>query len=237
MNLKFWESKPPEPPKPLTISEVAQINRDEYKKMLSGLDWQAFGTEPELLWVYTDRLGYNYYVAKNIWQGCSRDRLAALESAGIDVECRMGRGELLTQLRKIMADCQRTQSGDVQGVYDAYKTAWEMHEIMSGTASEVALLEYAVNLIFTDGEDPRKMSPHIYQEKRNRAANDLELRAFFLDMAHSITQTSLPSSAQDLHVFSAPQKPITAEEAKEKKKEATRNRVSDFIAKSKARGK
>ncbi len=230
MNLKFWEKKPK------TIAEVSKIHRKEYRKMLSCLDWQSFGSEPEMILVYTDRNGNNYYVSKNIWQGCSRDRLAALESAGLDVESRMSRPEMMSQLRKIMADCQRSQGGDVSGVYDAYKTAWEMHEIMKGTASEAALLEYAVNLIFTDGEDPRKMSPHIYQEKRDRAANDLELKAFFLDMAHSITQTSLPNSAQGFQDFSAPQ-PLTTEEANKAKKEATRNRVTDFISKSKARGK
>lgn len=220
--------------KPKTIEEIAAELRKSYAEFIKGLKWEALGGEPEMQWVYTDRAGNNYYLPKNIHQGVSRERLAVLESAGIDVESRMERPAMVERLRDIMEQCKRGQMGDVEGAYQAYKLTWEMHEIMMGSPSEVALMEYAVHLIYTDGEDPQKLSPIIIQEKRDRAAVDIELRAFFLDMGKLITDTSLPNWKQDGHDFSPPP---TQLEAKKKKQEVTRSVVSRFIQASERKKK
>lgn len=231
MSLMFWKKKPE---KPKTVEEIAAELRKSYSAYIRGLNWEALGGEPEMQWVYTDREGNNYYLPKNIWQGVSRDRLAVLESAGIDVESRMQRPAMIERLRAIMEQCKRGQMGEVEGAYEAYKLTYEMHEVVLGSPSEVALMEYAVHLIYTDGENPQKLSPGVIQEKRTRAARDIELRAFFLDMAKSITDTSLPNWKQDGLAFSPPQNPS---EAQEKRKEASRSVVSRFLSKSEQKKK
>ena len=230
MNLKFWQREQ-HATEPMTIADVAATHREAYAQFIRGLNWKDFGSEPEMIWVYTDNAGNNYYVARDIWAGISRERLAALEMAGIELESRMKQGALLESLLGIMAQCKRAQMGEVEGGYEAYKLTYDMYETMRASPSEAVLMEYAVNLIYTDGENPQQLSPSIMQEKRNRAGNDIELRAFFLDMALSITQTSLPISQPD-----GPGS-LSGPESQQSRKEASRSAVNRFIQASEQKKK
>lgn len=220
-----------EPSEPMTIADVAATHREAYAQFIRGLNWKDFGSEPEMIWVYTDKAGHNYYVARDIWAGISRERLAALEMAGIELESRMKVAEMLESLKGIMSQCKRAQMGEVEGGYEAYKLTYEMYETMRTSPSEAVLMEYAVNLIYTDGENPQQLSPSIMQEKRNRANDDIELRAFFFDMALSITQTSLPTSQPD-----GPGS-LSGPESQQSRKEASKNAVNRFIQASERRKK
>lgn len=204
-NLKFWRKSTRK-----TISEIAEENHRQHREFLAAIGWQTLGSEPDMVLVYTDKDGNNYYIARNSWQGISRDRLAALEAATLAMEYRMSREQLLENQMAIMQFFQQCQAGSMQAAAEGYKKAWEMYEIMRLAPSEAILMEYAVHVIFTDQENPQSISPALMQMKRDRASVDVGLKAFFLDMALHTVQNSLPTSAQgSLH--SSPPKQQTAE--------------------------
>lgn len=214
-------------PKPKSIPEIAAENRKAYMELLGGLKWDTLGSEPEMMWAYTDAAGHNYYVPRNIWQGISRDRLAALETASLALERRQSREQLMESLRKVLAQFQKCQNGDLEAAHEGYSEAWKVFELARSAPSEQVLLEYAVHLIYTDGESPETLSPSMLQIKRERAQSDTALKAFFLDMAHSITSNSMPISQPVGLDFSEPQ-----QQEKQSKQQISKQRVSDFIAKS-----
>lgn len=217
---------------PKSIPEIAEANRKAYMEMLGGLKWDTLGSEPEMMWAYTDAAGHNYYVPRNIWQGISRDRLAALETASLALERRQSREQLMESLRKVLAQFQRCQNGDLEAAHEGYAEAWKVFELARSAPSEQVLLEYAVHLIYTDGESPETLSPSMLQIKRERAQSDTALKAFFLDMAHSITNNSMPISQPVGLDFSEHQ-----QQEKPTKQEISRQKVSAFIAKSEQKKK
>lgn len=219
-------------PKPKSIAEIAEANRKAYMEMLGVLKWDTLGSEPEMMWAYTDADGHNYYVPRNIWQGISRDRLTAIESASLALERRQSREQLMESLRKVLAQFQRCQNGELEAAHEGYAEAWKVLELARTAPSEQVLMEYAVHLIYTDGENPETISPSLLQIKRERAQNDTALKAFFLDIALSITQASLPISEPVGLDFSGI---LETEKPKPSKQEASRQKVSNFIAKSEAK--
>lgn len=219
----FWKKKEPAPK---TIAEIAEENHRAHRQFLEGIGWKTLGSEPELVQVYTDKEGNNYYVSRNSWQGVSRDRLAALEAATLAMEFRMTREALLVNQKTIMAYFQKCQGGDLASAAEGYKLAWEMWDIMRSAPSESVLMEYAVHLIYTDQENPETLSPSMLEIKRQRAASDPGLRAFFLDMAFNTAQNSLPISKPDGPHSSEPE---TGKQARERKLELTRQRLENFM--------
>lgn len=213
---------------PPTIAEIAQINHDEYQKMLGVLGWDTFGSKPELMLVYTDKQGNNYYIARNIWQGISRDRLAAIERANLAMEYRMSREAIMENEAQKMREIQKAQKGDLGALQTAYKLSWETFEVMKSAPSDQILMEYAVNILYTDGENPELFDPEFIKMKRERADNDPALRAFFLNMAQSAVNTSLPSLPPD-------GQSSTVDQEKQKKKEDSQKRVQNFIQQSKSK--
>lgn len=223
LNLKSFFAKQ----KPKSIQEIAAENRKAYMDMLGGLKWDTLGSEPEMMWAYTDASGHNYYVPRNIWQGISRDRLAALETASLALERRQSREQLMESLRKVLAQFQKCQNGDLEAAHEGYAEAWKVFELARSAPSEQVLLEYAVHLIYTDGESPETLSPSMLQIKRDRAESDPALKAFFLDMALSVTNNFMPTSQPVGLDFSEPQ-----QQEKPSKQEISRQKVSNFINKS-----
>lgn len=222
MNLFFWQK--PKPPEPKTIAQIAEENNRAHREFLDAIGWQTLGSEPELVQVYTDRDGNNYYVSRNSWQGVSRDRLAALETATTAMEYRMSREALLLNQQTVMELFRKCQGGDLEAAANGYKLAWEMWQTMKDAPSESVLMEYAVHLIYTDLENPETLSPTMLQTKRDRAAKDPGLRAFFLDMALATVNNSLPTLKQD-----GPPISLEASEVeKARKREITRQRLENF---------
>lgn len=213
-----------------TIAEIAEINHAEYMKMLGGLGWGTFGSKPELILVYTDKDGNNYYIARNTWQGISRDRLAALERANLAMEYRMSRETIMEREAQKMTEIQKAQKGDLQALQNAYKLSWEDFEVMKAAPSDQILMEYAVHILYTNGENPEILDPEILKMKRERAENDTALKAFFLNMAHSVVNTSLPILPRD-------GQSSTEDQEKQEKKQASQKRVQNFIAQSKLKKK
>jgi hypothetical protein len=220
--LQFFKPKKKIP----TIAEIAEINHAEYQKMLGGLGWDTLGSKPELILVYTDSKGNNYYIARNTWQGISRDRLAALERANLAMEYRMSRENIMEREAEKMREIQKAQRGDLAALQNAYKLSWETFEIMKAAPSDQILMEYAVHILYTDGENPEILDPEILKMKRDRAENDTGLRAFFLNMAHSAVNSSLPTLPHD-------GQNSTVEEEKQEGKKASQNRIANFIQQSK----
>lgn len=188
----FWHKKEVKK----TVAEIAAENEEQHRSFLASIKWDTFGGEPEMIKVYTDQGGINYYVARNSWQGVSRDRLAALEAATLAMEYRFTREALMENQRSVMDFFQKCKEGDLEAAHKGYSLAWEAYEVMRTAPSEQVLLEYAVHLIYTDGENPQELSPTILKEKRDRAKEDIGLRAFFLDMSLAIVNASLPNSNQ-----------------------------------------
>lgn len=220
----FWKKKEPAPK---TIAEIAEENHRAHREFLEAIGWKTLGSEPELVRVYTDKEGNNYYVSRNSWQGVSRDRLAALEAATLAMEFRMTRETLLINQQTIMAYFQKCQTGDLASAAEGYKLAWEMWDIMRNAPSESVLMEYAVHLIYADQENPEILSPSMLEIKRQRAAADPGLRAFFLDMAFNTVQNSLPISKPG-GPHSSEQEQETEEQARARKRELTRQRLENF---------
>ena len=226
MTNPFKRKKEPEKP---TITEIAQANRDAYMRQLNALGWETLGSEVEMIPVYVDASGHNYYIGKNIWQGDSSDRRFALEEAMQALEFRQSRQQRTEVGRERLLNLQKAINGDIEAARNAHKSQWEELEIMRKSPSEVLLIEYAVHVLFTDGEDPNTLSPAMLQIKRDRAESDPGLRAFFLDMALASVNSFLPILPHDGQGSS----PEAVTEKKEKKREATRNQLAAFMSKGK----
>jgi hypothetical protein len=224
MNLFFWRKAPQK-----TIAEIAEENHRKHREFLAAISWQVLGSEPDLVRVYTDVEGNNYYVSKNSWQGISRDRLAALEDATIAMEYRMSRETVLLNQKMLLTYFQKAQGGDFAALQLGYKLAWEMMEVMTKAPNEHILLEYAVHLIFTDTENPEILSPHMLQLKRERAEKDPGLKAFFLDMSFHTAMNSLPTLKQGGQP-SSQEIPEELERKKQEKKAAMQKRFQNFKA-------
>ena len=100
--------------KTASIAEIAEAHRVKYMEFLGALEFKMLGSAPELLHVYTDMAGNNYYVAKNSWQGISRERLAALEAATTAMEHRFTRAQALENWHKALSyfkHVKRSHSG------------------------------------------------------------------------------------------------------------------------------
>ena len=226
MKLPNW-LKPKEKPK--TIAEIAAENRKAYMEQLNIFGWETLGSEVEMLPVYIDASGNNYYVGKNIWQGVSSDRRFALEEAALAMEFRQSRQQRIEAGRERLLNMQKAINGDLEAARNAHKSQWEELEIMRKSPSDSILMEYAVHVLFTDGEDPNTLSPKMLQIKRDRAESDPGLRAFFLDMALASVNSFLPTLPHD-----GPGSSQEAEtEQKRQKGEATRNRLQNFMNKGK----
>lgn len=221
--MAFFQKK--EPPAQKTITEIAEENRATYMEALKVLGWETLGAEVEMLPVYVDMAGNNYYVPRNIWQGISSDRRFALEEVMQALEFRQGRDSRILAAHERLILIQKGLNGDLQALRDAHKSQWEELEIMRKSPSEHTLMEYAVHIMYTDGEDPNSLSPAMLQMKRDRAAVDPGLRAFFLDAALATVNNSLPSLPQGGLDFSEE----AAREAKRLKVEATRKRTQAFM--------
>lgn len=178
--------------KPKTIAEIAEMYRTQNREFLNSIGWTTLGSKPEIIWVYTDLAGHNYYVSRNPWQGVTRNRLAAVEEAAAALDRRFSRDEGLTRMHAILTAFQRCQKGDAEASYTGYKEALEFFQIMKSSPSNEILMQYALHLILTDGEDPQTIDPEILKEKRARAENDIALKAFFLNMAQTTANDSLP---------------------------------------------
>ena len=223
----FWKNKP----KIKSISEISAENQERYKSFLGSLGWDSLGSKPDLLLVFVDQEGNNYYVAKNSWQGVSRDRLAALEDATLAIEHRYSRYEIVSKMESILAGFQRCQKGDLEAAHLGYKEAWEIMAVMKASPSEEVLMQYAVNIIYTDGENPELLDPEILKMKRARAEGDTALKAFFLNMALNIVNSSFPALQQDIQSSSDQAADPTS------KKEASQNRIKNFLQTAKQKKK
>ena len=224
-NFSWFSSKQ----KPKSIQEIAEANREAYKAYLGGLKWETYGDKPEMLWAYTDMHGNNYYVPRNIWQGISRNRLISIETASLALEYRQDRAHLIESMRRILAQFQKCQNGDLEAAHEGYSEAWKVFELARTAPSEEVLMEYAVNLVYCDGENPQLIDPEIFKLKRQRAESDIGLKAFFLNMGLSVIQTSLPiSQPVGLGSLETPE----MESRKLSKQEISRQNVSKFISKS-----
>ena len=109
---------------------------------------------------------------------------------------------------------------------EVYKQAWEMYEIMKTAPSDQVLMQYALHILYTDGENPETLDPEFLKIKRHRAEKDDALRAFFLNMALSTANNYIPTSQQDGRDSLEKQK---MEE--QKKKEASQKRLRGFMSK------
>lgn len=216
--------------KPKTIAEISAINHKSYLEYLGGLGWQTLGSKPEMILVYTDREGNNYYVAKNSWQGISRDRLAALERATLAMEYRMSREEVMKKLHSVSQNLLKCQRGDTEAAHNGYKEAWELLEIMKSAPSDQVLMQYALHVIYTDGENPETIDPEFIKMKSARAEADNALKAFFLNMAHSTVNNSLPILSQDGQNF------MDQEAERQKKREASRMQLAKLKETGKLKG-
>jgi len=226
MELPNW-LKPKQKPKP--IAEIAAENRKAYMDQLNIFGWDTLGSEVEMLPVYVDAKGYNYYIGKNIWQGVSSDRRFALEEAALAMEFRQSRQQRIEAGRERLLNMQKAINGDIEAARNAHKSQWEELEIMRKSPSDSILMEYAVHVLFTDGEDPNTLSPAMLQTKRDRAEIDPGLRAFFLDMALASVNNFLPTLPHDGPGFSQEEET----EQKKRKGEATRNQLAAFMNKGK----
>jgi len=191
---RFWKSRP----KPKSIKQISAERHEQYKVLLKTIKWDSFGSEPEMMLVHTDLAGHNYYVPRQAYQGITRDRLAAVEAAAMAMEHRMSREQIMTTVSEILIRFEKCRAGaDVmQSATEGYSIALDMFNVMKNAPENEILMQYALNMIMTDGEDPTTISPSIMKEKRKRAENDPALLAFFLDTAHASLSDSLPTFPQ-----------------------------------------
>lgn len=217
--------------KPKTIAEISEIYRDQYRQFLNLMGWETLGSKPEILWVYTDLAGHNYYVAKNPWQGVTRGRLAAVEEASAAMERRYTREQGMEALHAILTSFQQCQKGNVEAAHLGYKQAWELYQVTKNSPSDEIMMQYALHLILTDGEAPDTIDPEILKEKRARAEGDAGLKAFFLNMAHSTLNSSLPILPHD-----GPSSMEKIEAEKVQKREASQKRLAKFMQTGKQKG-
>lgn len=226
IQFRFWDPKP----KKRSIKDISEDRFRQYNELLKNIKWDTFGSPPEMLRVYTDLEGHNYYVPKNAYQGITRDRLAAVEAAAMAMETRMKREAFLLNMSEVLIRFEKCRAGNnvMQSATEGYQIALDMFNVMKNAPENEILMQYALHMILTDGEDPTGISPSILKEKRERAENDPALNAFFLDMAMQSLNDSLPILQQPGQMSSQPEA-MTKEGQKQERVERTRKSISTFI--------
>lgn len=215
--------------KPRSIKEISEDRFKQYNELLKTIRWDNFGSQPEMQLVYTDLEGHNYYVPKNAYQGITRDRLAAVEAAAMAMETRMKRETFLVNMSEVLIRFERCRAGNdvMLSATEGYQIALDMFNVMKNAPENEVLMQYALHMILTDGEDPTGISPSILKEKRERAEKDPALNAFFLDMAMQSLNDSLPILPQTGQTFS-PTEPEA--ETRKQRTERTAKAISNFIS-------
>ena len=155
----------------------AAKNEKRYKTWLNGLTPPPGADAAALRLVYSDRNDNNYYVfADPLSMSVERsEKIAeAVAASNYSVE----KKDIVEALKNAMT---AITAGDIKKLRsEILSELADVRHRMDRIGVEALILDIAVLFFLTDNEDPYQVNPLITAEKRRRALEDHDLRAFFL---------------------------------------------------------
>lgn len=169
----------------------AEINEKRYRNWLNSYISPTSNQKIELLRVFTDRKGNNYYVAKNIGH-ITRERAIGIEQTMTSIDYGIEKSEIVEWLQKFetelekmpwnqpkSASLQKFQKNNLIHVKDFL---YRMEHIKV----DDLLIQSGLYFFYIDGENPYLLNTELQQTKFENVKEDAELRAFFLTTMETI---------------------------------------------------
>ena len=170
----------------LTVSRRARKNERNFRRWLAAN--VPSGLRPvDITRVYTDKHGNNFYV-HNDPLSVSLERVQIIEEKLKATTYNFSKEALITRFEEIEKAVEASDADRVMQLCADAKFR------ISELAEEKTLLDLACVFFLIDGENPYTANPLTFQRKRELAANDDDLRAFFLQTAWDTFKASANSA-------------------------------------------
>lgn len=165
---------------------AAEKARERYLKWLKSYTPKDSSQTIELLHVFTDRLGNNYYVIKDISR-MRRERQIRIEESLMAIEYGVSKTKITERLEEINSEFDKfnfrqPNPANLVKFQDRTKNLiGDLLHRMNKINPEDLMLKAALYFIYIDGENPYTISAEDNQRKWENCQTDPELRAFFLE--------------------------------------------------------
>lgn len=170
-------------------------NERKYRKWLRSYTPSTTNTKIDLVRVFTDRNGRNYYVAKDIGT-ITKERTERIEQTMVDIDWNVPKSEIIERMADIMETVKNAPYSNYSPtklrtfVEDATNQIGDLLFRMKSIRVDDLLIESALYFFYVDNENPYVIDPDVQAVKLDAVRNDPELRAFFLATIEQILSVS-----------------------------------------------